>query len=68
LTDQEQRLELYREAERILVEEEAAYAPIYYYTIVDLTKPWVNRTYQALAGEHWDKWTIDWEAKQAATE
>jgi oligopeptide transport system substrate-binding protein len=68
LTDQEQRRELYREAERILSEEEAAYAPIYYYTIVDLTKPWVDRTFQALAGEHWDKWTIDWEAKQAATQ
>jgi oligopeptide transport system substrate-binding protein len=68
LTDQDRRKEIYREAERILVEDEAAYAPIYYYTIVRLNKPWLNRTYQALGGEHWDKWTIDWEAKQAATQ
>jgi len=68
LTDPEKRKELYREAERILVEEEAAYAPIYYYTRVVLNKPWLTRTYQELGGEHWDKWTIDWEAKKAATE
>lgn len=68
LTDQAQRQEIYREAERILVEEEASYAPIYYYTRVVLNKPWVNRTYQELGGEHWDKWTIDWEAKLAATQ
>jgi len=67
-TDPEVRKELYREAERILSEEEAAYAPIYYYTVVRLNKPWLNRTYQALGGEHWDKWTIDWEAKLEATQ
>jgi oligopeptide transport system substrate-binding protein len=67
LTDQERRKELYREAERILVEEEAAYAPIYYYTDISLNKPWLNRTFSKLSGQHWDKWTIDWEAKKAAT-
>jgi oligopeptide transport system substrate-binding protein len=66
-TDQEVRKELYREAERILVEEEAAYAPVYYWTRVVLNKPWVNRTYQQLGGEHWDRWTIDWKAKKATT-
>ena len=52
----------------ILVEEEAAYIPIYYYSGVNLNKPWLTRTYQKLGGQHWDKWTIDWEAKKAATE
>jgi oligopeptide transport system substrate-binding protein len=66
-TDPEVRAELYREAERILVEEEAAYAPIYYYTIAELTKPWLNRTFNPFIGQHWDRWTIDWEAKKAAT-
>jgi oligopeptide transport system substrate-binding protein len=61
------RAELYKQAEKILSEEEAAYAPIYYYTRVVVNKPWLNRTYQALGGEHFDKWTIDWEAKKAAT-
>ena len=59
--------ELYKKAEMLLSEEEAAYAPIYYYSAVSVNKPWVNRTFQKLAGQHWDKWTIDWEAKKAAT-
>jgi oligopeptide transport system substrate-binding protein len=61
------REQLYFQAEKILSEDEAAYAPIYYYTTVVVNKPWINRTYQALGGQHWDKWTIDWEAKKAAT-
>lgn len=65
--DPEKRKELYREAERILVEDESAYAPIYYYTRVNLTKPWLTRSFAALGGEHWEQWTIDWAAKQAAT-
>ncbi|MBL7199095.1 MAG: peptide ABC transporter substrate-binding protein [Anaerolineae bacterium] len=65
--DPEKRKELYRQAELLLSEGEAAYAPIYYYSGVNLAKPWVTRTYQQLAGQHWDKWTIDWEAKKAAT-
>jgi oligopeptide transport system substrate-binding protein len=67
LTDPEARKELYRQAEILLVEEEAAFAPILYYSRVNLNKPWLTRTYQELGGEHWDKWTIDWEAKKAAT-
>jgi oligopeptide transport system substrate-binding protein len=65
--DPAKRAEMYREAERLLVEDEAAYAPIYYYTTVVLNKPWLTRTYQALGGQHWDKWTIDWAAKKEAT-
>jgi oligopeptide transport system substrate-binding protein len=66
-TDPEVRKAIYREAERLLVEEEAACAPLFYYTDPDLTKPWLKRTYQRLGGQHFDKWTIDWEAKQAAS-
>jgi oligopeptide transport system substrate-binding protein len=58
---------MYKQAEMLLSEEEAAYAPIYYYTTVVLNKPWITRTYQKLGGQHWDKWTIDWTAKEAAT-
>ncbi len=35
-------MELYAEAEAILAAEEAAYAPIYHYTNVDVTKPWLS--------------------------
>jgi oligopeptide transport system substrate-binding protein len=65
--DPARRIELYKQAEKILSETEAAYAPIYYYTTVSVTKPWLTRTYLRLGGWPWDKWTIDWEAKQAAT-
>jgi oligopeptide transport system substrate-binding protein len=65
--DPAKRKELYRQAEKELSEVEAAYAPIYYYTTVVVNKPWLTRTYQALGGQHWDKWSIDWAAKQAAT-
>ena len=65
--DPAKRLELYKQAEKLLSEGEAAYAPIYYYTTVNLSKPWLNRTFQLIAGDHIDKWTIDWAAKEVAT-
>jgi oligopeptide transport system substrate-binding protein len=64
--DPEARKEMYRRAEKILSEEEAAFAPIYYYSVVNLSKPWVTRTFAKLGGEHFARWTIDWEAKQEA--
>jgi oligopeptide transport system substrate-binding protein len=65
--DPDTRRELYRQAEKLLSEEEAAYAPICYSSAATLTKPWLTPTYQKLSGQHWDRWTIDWEAKQTAT-
>jgi oligopeptide transport system substrate-binding protein len=65
--DPDKRIEMYKQAEKLLSEEEAAYAPIYYYSGVNVAKPWLTRTFQKLAGQHWDKWTIDWEAKKMAT-
>lgn len=65
--DPVKRQELYKEAERQLSDVEAAYAPIYYYTNVRVTKPWLSRTFQNIGGQHFDKWTIDWEAKKTAT-
>jgi oligopeptide transport system substrate-binding protein len=61
------RAELYKQAEYLLSDEEAAYAPIYYYTTVQVTKPYLTRFYPPLGGPHWSLWTLDWEAKQAAT-
>jgi len=61
------RGELYREAERILAEDETAYAPIYHYTTVAVTKPWLVRNYPSVAPLDFFGWTIDWEAKLAAT-
>ncbi|MEA3460014.1 MAG: peptide ABC transporter substrate-binding protein, partial [Chloroflexota bacterium] len=65
--DPAKRVEMYRRAEKILSDEECAFAPIYYYTRVCLTKPWLHRTYSPLGLGHVHLWTIDWEAKKAAT-
>jgi oligopeptide transport system substrate-binding protein len=42
ITDQEERLKLYRQADRILVEE-AAIMPLYYWREHMLVKPWVSK-------------------------
>jgi len=57
-SDPEERKKLYFEAEKILCEDEAIIIPIYYYTRVVCTKPYVERTYAPLGGEHIDKWKV----------
>jgi oligopeptide transport system substrate-binding protein len=42
--DPAKRAELYAQAEEILSAVEVAYAPIYHYTTVQVTKPWLQRT------------------------
>jgi len=66
-SDPAKRAELYREAERILAEEETAYAPIYHYTFVGVAKPWLTRNYPSVAPLDFFNWKIDWEANAAAT-
>ena len=58
-SDPAKRKALYFEAEQILCVEQAIMAPIYYYTRVVLDKPYVNRTYAPLGGEHWEQWTME---------
>jgi len=57
-SDPAKRLELYKRAEQILCEEEAAIAPIYFYTTVRLTKPYLQRTIAPMGGEHFKDWRI----------
>jgi oligopeptide transport system substrate-binding protein len=64
--DPERRKELYKRAEKLLTEEEAAYAPLYYSSKLLLVKPWLKLRFRQLGGLGIDKWTIDWEAKKAA--
>jgi oligopeptide transport system substrate-binding protein len=63
--DPAERQALYREAERILSDEAAAYAPIYHYSAVALTKPYLQRSFFNLAGNRFETWVLDWPAKQA---
>jgi len=58
-SDPDKRQELYFEAEQILTVEQANIIPIYYYTIVVCNKPYLERTYAPLGGEHWERWTLD---------
>lgn len=60
------RAELYAQAEEILAVEEAAYAPIYYYSTEQVTKPWLTRNYPGVGSNDFYNWTIDMDAKIAA--
>jgi len=57
-TDPTTRQNLYKQAEQILCVDEAGIIPIYYYTRAVLTKPYVQRTFAPLGGEHINKWRI----------
>ena len=58
-TDLQKRHDLYVEAEKILVEEDAAIMPIYWYTVVEITKPNVKRTYGTGGQQAYEKWSIE---------
>jgi oligopeptide transport system substrate-binding protein len=62
--DPAKRTELYAQAEEILAAEEAAYAPIYHYTFVNTTKPWLDRSFSNVGGNTFFTWTLD-QAAQA---
>ncbi len=54
-----ERLELYAQAEQILNVDDAVIAPIYWYTRVAVTKPYVERTYSVLGGlERINEWDL----------
>jgi len=58
-TDLATRHELYVEAERILNEEDAAIIPLYWYTGVEVTQPYINRTFGRGGQNYYEKWTMD---------
>lgn len=57
-TDPDVRTDLYVEAEQLLVFEDAVIAPIYWYTSVEVTKPYVQRTFGVGGQEYFEKWDI----------
>ncbi len=58
-TDLQKRHDLYVEAEKLLVEEDAVIIPLYWYTGVEVTKPYVQRTFGRGGVNAWEKWTMD---------
>jgi oligopeptide transport system substrate-binding protein len=57
--DPDARKDLYAQAEQILVWEDAAVIPLYWYTAVSVTKPYVTRTYSNTGAQHIEKWDIN---------
>jgi oligopeptide transport system substrate-binding protein len=66
-TDPAARAALYKEAEKIMSELGVPYAPIYYYTTVNVTKPYLQRTFFDLGGQRIETWVLDNAAKMEAT-
>lgn len=56
--DNAKRTEMYARAEEIATVDDAVFAPIYWYTRVTLTKPYVVRTFSTGGHEHFEKWDI----------
>ncbi|MCS7071465.1 MAG: ABC transporter substrate-binding protein, partial [Anaerolinea sp.] len=54
----EERIALYAQAEDILVNQDAAIAPIYYYVSNDLTAPNVVRTHSIITREYYENWDL----------
>ncbi|MEP7290647.1 MAG: peptide ABC transporter substrate-binding protein [Chloroflexota bacterium] len=58
-SDTQARTDLYAQADNILVNTEAAIAPIYFYVTKDITQPYVTRTHSLIAREAYEKWDIN---------
>ena len=64
--DSGRRAELYREAEKTLLVDEARVIPLYYGALNVATQPWLKRQFPLNGGQNFDQWTLDWEAKRKA--
>ena len=58
-TDLQKRHDLYVEAEKLLVNEDAVIIPIYWYTGVRVTRPYLDRTFGRGGQEAFWKWSMD---------
>jgi oligopeptide transport system substrate-binding protein len=56
--DPDKRTDMYAEAEEILVDTAAAIAPIYWYTTVSVTKPYVERTFGQAGHQEFTTWDV----------
>ncbi|MCL5996338.1 MAG: peptide ABC transporter substrate-binding protein, partial [Chloroflexi bacterium] len=56
--DPKKRLDLYAQAEQILVYDDAVMIPIYWYTRVTETQTWVKRTFSVGGHERYEHWEV----------
>jgi oligopeptide transport system substrate-binding protein len=59
--DPDKRQDMYAQSEDILCYEDAVLAPMYWYTTVGLTKPYVNRGYSTHGHQTFEFWSMDLE-------
>lgn len=57
---------VYVRAQRVLVEEEARLAPLYFYTRYVLTQPWLDRSFSSLWLDDLYRWSLDLSARVEA--
>ncbi len=57
-TDPKKRMDLYADAEQILLVDEAVLAPLYWYSDDILIRPEVKDTVSITGYDHWEKWDI----------
>ena len=57
-TDPDKRVELYAQAEQTLIWDDAVIVPVYWYTSVSVTKPYVVRTFGIGSQEAFETWDI----------
>jgi oligopeptide transport system substrate-binding protein len=57
-TDPAKRVDLYAQAEEIMVKTDVVMAPIYWYTNLTMTRPYVTRTYGAGSRQAYEKWDL----------
>jgi oligopeptide transport system substrate-binding protein len=56
--DPAKRIEMYAEAENLLCYEDAAIIPLYWYTRVSVTQPWISRTFSESGNERFENWQV----------
>ena len=61
--DRDKRMQMYADAEEMLVWTDAVMAPIYWYTTVTVTKPNVTRTNAVINEQRYEKWDMTTEAQ-----
>jgi oligopeptide transport system substrate-binding protein len=59
--DPVKRQQMYMDAEQILVYEDAVVIPIYWYTLLQTRKPYVNGPYTQTGHDAWEKFSLDLE-------
>jgi oligopeptide transport system substrate-binding protein len=58
-TDPAKRMDLYAQAEKILVQDQAIVSPLYWYSTPELVKPYVTRPQSVIPYVYWEKWDLN---------